>query len=92
VSKSVVKVVVSADGRQEAKFRRDSDGTYRFSVLQFYDADPNNPYEKPPGWWSPIWQSGIYASLEEAERNLADEGWPWVSSIHEGLPVVSRGK
>ena len=57
----------------------DSDGTYRFTVDQFYDADPSNPYERPPGYWTPIWQSGIYASLEEADRSLADEGWPIVT-------------
>ncbi len=57
----------------------DSDGTYRFTVDQFYDADPSNPYERPPGYWTPIWQSGIYAALEEAERSLAYQGWPIVT-------------
>ena len=91
MAKSLLKTVHSPNGRQRAEFFRDTDGAYRFGVLQFYDADPDNPFEEPPGWWSPIWQSGIYASLDEAERNLTDEGWPIVTSSDERPKIVTRG-
>ncbi len=78
MDKPVPHTVTSPDGRQKAEFDVRADGTCRYSVIQWYDNDPDNPYERPPGWWSPIWQSGIFASLEDATRDLAVQGWPVV--------------
>jgi hypothetical protein len=77
VGKTLLKTLFGPDCRQRANFFADANGTYSYGVDQFYDADPNNPYERPPGYWTPIWQSGIYASQEDTERNLAEEGGRW---------------
>ncbi len=69
-------VWTSPDGRQEATFRVAPDGTCRYRVLQWYDVAADDPHDRPPGFWSPFWESGVYASLEDAQRGFV--GWPVV--------------
>jgi hypothetical protein len=66
----------SPDGLQETTFRVALDGTCRYRVKQWYDVAPDDPHGRPPGFWIPFWESGVFESLEEAQRNF--KGWPVV--------------
>ncbi len=66
------------------EFRRDDDGTFSYGVWQWFDKDPCNPYEREPGYWTPVSGSGIYSTLDIAKSEAAS-AWP---EIFEGEEQV----
>lgn len=71
LSDAVIESLLSPDRRLWIEFRKRDDGTYAFGVCQWFDKDPDNPYEREPGYWFPISGSGVYDTLETAKVEAA---------------------
>lgn len=85
LSDAVIESLLSPDRRLWIEFRKRVDGTYAFGVCQWFDKDPDNPYEHEPGYWFPISGSGVYDTLETAKLEAAS----YFPEIFEGEKAVS---
>jgi hypothetical protein len=67
----IANVFVSSDGKVRVNVVERNDGLFQFHpYVERHEA--SGPNEGDP-YWSPNVSSGLYASLEEAERNALNE-------------------
>jgi hypothetical protein len=72
VHADIVREVLSADGKSKVDFLKRRDGFYEFRGY----------VEKVEGeaYWCPIVHSGLYSTLEEAERSATAQ-MPWLANL-----------
>jgi hypothetical protein len=67
----ITKEFVTSDGKARVDVVERNDGLFQFHpYVERYEA--SGPYEGDP-YWSPTVSSGLYASLEDAERDALNE-------------------
>jgi hypothetical protein len=66
----IIKVLEACDGKARVNILERKDGLYEFrAYVERYEEYPN---EREP-YWSPTAYSGLYAVLEDAERDALNE-------------------
>ena len=78
----------SADGKRAVALYVGEHALVRYVLLEWREPDPDSPYEAK-GYWAPMRESGVYSSLQEAQRDACLES-AWLNDILENTSAVSR--
>jgi hypothetical protein len=77
----IINVFESSDGKARVNVLKRNDGLFEFrAYVERYEGD-GSPYEGEP-YWSPTVRSGLYASVEDAQRD----------ALHEVLAPAAKSK
>ncbi len=64
----MLKRIESQDGQRCVEVFRRDDGAFQFREGKWYPPWKDDDYETPEGYWGYLFESGVYSTPEDAER------------------------